>query len=121
MSKGSKDSMKTITDDWRFIPNWQSQKLHNGYLLHIGVIHHKWTWKTAFLNGELDEEIYTDQLGNYWVLSEKNKESKLHKFLYDLKQTLKQLYKKFKKRFNKFGFSSKKVESRVFTKMQRSQ
>ena len=45
--------------------------------------------KTAFLNGELEEEIYMDQLEGYMIPGDEQKVCKLVKSLYGLKQALK--------------------------------
>ena len=42
--------------------------------------------KTAFLNGELEEKIYMDQLERCMILGEKKKVCRLVKSLYGLKQ-----------------------------------
>jgi len=42
--------------------------------------------KIAFLNGELEEEIYMSQLEGCEVPGQENKVCKLRKSLYDLKQ-----------------------------------
>ena len=42
--------------------------------------------KTTFLNGDLDEEIYLDQLQGFVVQGQESKVCKLRKSLYDLKQ-----------------------------------
>ena len=42
--------------------------------------------KTTFLNGELDEEIYMEQLEGFVVQAQENKVCKLVKSLYGLKQ-----------------------------------
>lgn len=51
--------------------------------------------KTAFLNGDLDEEIYMVQPEGYVTLGQENKVCKLKRSLYGLKQAPKQWYEKF--------------------------
>ena len=51
--------------------------------------------KIASLNGDLEEEIYTDQPEGFVELVQENKVCKLIKSLYDLKQTPKQWHEKF--------------------------
>ena len=51
--------------------------------------------KTTFLNGDLDEEIYTSQLEGCVVLGTEHKVYKLVKSLYGLKQPPKQWHEKF--------------------------
>ena len=53
--------------------------------VHNLVIHHM-DVKTAFLNGELEEEIYMNQPEEYMVLGEEQKVCRLVKSLYGLKQ-----------------------------------
>ena len=73
--------------------------------------------KTAFLNGDLEEEIYMSQPEGYEVPSQKNKMCKLRKFLYSLKQALKQWYKKFASSLEKNGFTANNSDSCVYSKM----
>jgi len=51
--------------------------------------------KTAFLHGDLEEEIFMAQLKGFEVQGKENLVCKLHKSLYGLKQELRQWYKKF--------------------------
>jgi hypothetical protein len=51
--------------------------------------------KTAFLHGDLEEEIYMDQSEGFIVPGKKNFVCKLKKSLYGLKQSPRQWYKKF--------------------------
>ena len=62
--------------------------IHN---LHI----HQTDVKTAFLNGDLDEEIYMSQLEGCVVPGTEHKVCKLVKSLYGLKQAPKQWHEKF--------------------------
>ena len=55
-----------------------------------GLIVHQIDVKTTFLNGELDEEIYVDQLDGFVVKGQESKLRKLLKSLYGLKQATKQ-------------------------------
>ena len=53
------------------------------------LVIHQMDVKTGLLNGELEEEIYTDQLKRCMVPGEELKVHKLVKSLYGLKQALK--------------------------------
>ena len=66
-------------------------------------IHHM-DVKTAFLNGELHEEIYMEQQEGFVVQSQENKVCKLVKSLYGLKQTPKQWHEKFDHTMLSLGF-----------------
>ena len=51
-----------------------------------GLLVHQMDVKTAFLNGELDEEIYMDQPDRFVIEGQEGKVCKLLKSLYGLKQ-----------------------------------
>jgi hypothetical protein len=55
-----------------------------------GLIIHQMDVKTAFLNGELDEEIYMDQPEGFIADGQENKVCRLIKSLFGLKQAPKQ-------------------------------
>ena len=60
--------------------------------------------KTAFLHGDLEEDIYMIQLEGFIVQGQENLVYKLRKSLYGLKQAPRQWYKKFNSFMHKIGF-----------------
>jgi hypothetical protein len=69
-----------------------------------GILVHQIDVKTAFLNGELEEEIYMDQPDDFAVKGQEEMICKLLKSLYGLKQTPKQWHEKFDKTLTSVGF-----------------
>ncbi|GKD34270.1 retrovirus-related pol polyprotein from transposon TNT 1-94 [Tanacetum coccineum] len=61
--------------------------------------------KTAFLNGDLDEEVYMKQPEGFVLHGHENKVCKLKKSLYELKQAPKQWHDKFDKSIISNGFT----------------
>ena len=72
--------------------------------------------KTAFLNGDLEEEIYMTQPEGCVVDGQENKVCKLLKSLYGLKQAPKQWHEKFNGTLLLDGFSSSDANRCVYTK-----
>ncbi|KAL0374258.1 UNVERIFIED_CONTAM: Retrovirus-related Pol polyprotein from transposon TNT 1-94 [Sesamum radiatum] len=66
---------------------------------------HQMDVKTAFLYGELEEEIYMDQHEGFVTRGNERKVCKLVKSLYGLKQAPKQWHEKFDKTILAFGFT----------------
>jgi hypothetical protein len=70
--------------------------------------------KIAFLNGELEEEIYMDQPDGFTAKGQEGKVCKLLKSLYGLKQAPKQWHEKFDKTLISAGFVVNEVDKCVY-------
>ena len=79
-----------------------------------GLIIHQMDVKTAFLNGELEEEIYMDQPDGFVVKGEEKKVCKLLKSLYGLKQAPKQWHEKFERTLTSAGFVINEADRCVY-------
>uniref|UniRef100_A0A2N9IEQ3 Reverse transcriptase Ty1/copia-type domain-containing protein n=1 Tax=Fagus sylvatica TaxID=28930 RepID=A0A2N9IEQ3_FAGSY len=65
---------------------------------------HQMDVKTAFLNGDLDEEIFMDQPIGFVVKGQERKVCRLNRSLYVLKQSFRQWYKQFHQKVISNGF-----------------
>ncbi|KAL0296315.1 UNVERIFIED_CONTAM: Retrovirus-related Pol polyprotein from transposon TNT 1-94 [Sesamum radiatum] len=72
--------------------------------------------KTAFLNGELDEEIYMEQPEGFVVPGQEKKVCRLVKSLYGLKQAPKQWHEKFDRTMLSNGFKINDCDKCVYVK-----
>ena len=71
--------------------------------------------KTAFLYGELDEEVYMKQPEGFVLKGQEQKVCKLVKSLYGLKQAPKQWHQKFDETILSFGFKLNQVDKCVYS------
>jgi hypothetical protein len=74
--------------------------------------------KSAFLNGELKEEVYVEQLQGFVIQGEEEKVYKLRKALYGLKQAPGAWYNHIDKYFNESGFKRSNNEPTLYVKHQ---
>lgn len=72
--------------------------------------------KTAFLHGDLEEEIYMEQPEGFEAKGKQNFVCKLNKSLYGLKQAPRQWYKKFDSFMTNHGYSHTTADHCVFVK-----
>ena len=72
--------------------------------------------KTAFLHGDLEEEIYMEQPEGFEVAEKEHLVCKLNKSLYGLKQTPRQWYKKFESFMTNLGYHNAQADQCVFMK-----
>nr|GEX89082.1 zinc finger, CCHC-type [Tanacetum cinerariifolium] len=93
-------------------------------LLSLAAIHdlviHQIDVITAFLNGDLDEEIYMKQPEGFVMPGRESKLCKLKKSLYGLKQAPKQWHQKFDDVVLANGFSSNQANKCVYSKFEAS-
>ena len=66
--------------------------------------------KTAFLNGNLDEDIYMEQPEGFAKKGNKHLVCKLKKSIYGLKQASRQWYIKFNNTITSFGFKENIID-----------
>ena len=89
-------------------------------LIAIAAIHnleiHHMDVKTAFLNGDLDEEIYMEQPKGFIVPGQEKKVCRLVKSLYGLKQTPMQWHEKFDSVMMTNGFKNNEFDKCVYVK-----
>ena len=93
-------------------------------LIALAAIHnlviHQMDVKTAFLNGELDEEIYMKQPEGFVVPGCENKVCKLKKSIYGLKQAPKDWHDKFDKVVLSNGYVINQADKCVYSKFDSS-
>ena len=73
--------------------------------------------KSAFLHGELQEEVFVDQPPGYVKVKEEHKVYRLKKALYGLKQAPRAWYSRIDAYFTKEGFKKCPYEHTLFTKI----
>nr|GEZ75280.1 zinc finger, CCHC-type [Tanacetum cinerariifolium] len=84
------------------------------------LVIHQMDVKTAFLNGDLDEEVYMNQPWGFIMLGNKNKVCKLIKSLYGLKQAPKQWHQKFDEVVLSNGYLLNQADKCVYSKFDES-
>ena len=72
--------------------------------------------KTAFLNGDLYEDVYTTQPKGFVVEGQENFGCHLKKSIYGLKQASRQWYLKFDETSRKIGFKENEEDNCIYAK-----
>jgi len=78
---------------------------------------HQMNVKTAYLNGDLEEEVYMDQLKSFITTWKENFVCKLKKLIYGLKQASRQWYLKFNDTILSYGFVENIVNRCIYMKV----
>ncbi|PWA89720.1 zinc finger, CCHC-type [Artemisia annua] len=93
-------------------------------LIALSAIHdlivHQMDVKTAFLNGDLEEEVYMNQPEGFVMPGNEHKVCKLVKSLYGLKQTPKQWHQKFDEVILSSGFSLNQSDKCIYSRFDSS-
>ena len=77
---------------------------------HFHLELHQMDVKTTFLNGDLDENVYMEQLTGFVEVGKEDLVCKLNKSIYCLKQASRQWYLKFDKIITQNGFKENTVD-----------
>ena len=83
---------------------------------HFDLELHQMDVKTAFLNGELNEEVYMQQPQGFEIKGKEHMVCKLKRSIYGLKQASRQWYFKFNEVIMKYGFKENIVDQCIYLK-----
>ena len=84
---------------------------------HFDLELHQMDVKTAFLNGDLSEEVYMLQPEGFKANEKENMVCRLKRSIYGLKKASRQWYLKFDKIVTSFGFIESKFDQYVYMKV----
>ena len=84
---------------------------------HYDLKHFQMDVKTAFLNGNMDEEVLMDQPEGFVVKGKEHMVCKVKKSIYRLKQASQQWYLKFNDTITSFGFMENIVDLGIYLKI----
>jgi hypothetical protein len=83
---------------------------------HYNLELHQMDWKTTFLNGNLEDEVYMNQPEGFSLKEKEHMVCKLNKSIYGLKQASRQWYLKFNDTITSFGFKENIVDQCIYLK-----
>ncbi|KAL1200754.1 Retrovirus-related Pol polyprotein from transposon TNT 1-94 [Cardamine amara subsp. amara] len=92
------------TETFSPISKKDSLRIVLSLVAHYDLELHQMDVKTAFLNGELEEEVYIDQPEGFVTAGKENLVCRLRKSIYGLKQVSRQWYLKFDNTILSYGF-----------------
>jgi hypothetical protein len=87
---------------------------------HFDLELHQMDIKMAFLNGDLNENVYMTQLEGFIVEGKEHLACRLKKSIYGLKQASRQWYLKFDKIIRTFGFTENVKDNCIYVKFKGS-
>lgn len=93
-----------------------SFKIIMALVAHYDLELHQMDVKTAFLNGDLHEDVYMDQPEGFVMEGKEHLGCRLKKSIYGLKQASRQWYFKFDQVIKNFGFKENEVDNCIYVK-----
>ena len=97
-----------------------SLRIIMAFIAHYDLELHQMDVKTAFLNGNLDDNIYMEQPEGFTKEGKEHLGCQLKKFIYGLKQTSRQWYITFNDTITTFGFKENTVDQCIYLKVKGS-
>ena len=99
------------------VSNKDSLRIVMALVAHFDLELHQMDVKTAFLNGDLHEEVYMDQPKGFQDKGKTHMVCKLKKSIYGLKQASRQWYLKFHEILITFGFKENLMDQCIYLKI----
>jgi hypothetical protein len=93
-----------------------SLKIIMALVTHYDLELHQMDVKTAFLNGDLLENVYMAQLKGFIVKGKEHMRCHMRKSIYGLKQASRQWYLKFDETVRSFGFKENEEDNCIYAK-----
>jgi transposase InsO family protein len=106
-----------FTETFSPVSTKDSFRIIMAIVAHFDLSLHQMDVKTAFLNGELYEEIYMKQPEGFIQEGRENLVCKLKKSIYGLKQASRQWYLKFDEVIRSYGFTETPVDECIYIKI----
>ena len=94
----------------------ETVRIFIAFAAHVRYPIYQFNIKSAFLNGELKEDVYVDQPEGYVAIGNEHKVYKLHKALYGLKQEPRAWYSRIDQYFLENDFERSMNEHTVYKK-----
>ena len=102
------------TDTFSPVSSKDSLRIVFSLVAHYDLELHQMDVKTAFLNGELQEDIYMHQPLGFIKEGQEEMVCKLEKSIYGLKQASRQWFLKFDEKVTTFGFKENKADDCIY-------
>src|SRR6185436_15584113 len=109
LRKEAKDTLKSRTE-------YKQMLKLMALVAHYDLELHQMDVKTAFLNGDLYENVYMAQPKGFVVKGKEHMGCRLKKSIYGLKQASRQWYLKFDETIRKFGFKENEEDNCIYAK-----